>query len=57
MQLDCSSLYQITKLNEALLTGLKLAKMLEAKALIVQTNSQLVIDQVRGDYDVKKERM
>lgn len=57
MQLDCSSLYQITKLNEALLTGLKLAKMLEAKDLIVQTNSQLVIDQVRGDYDVKKERM
>ena len=57
MQLDCSSLYRITKLNEALLTGLKLAKMLEAKDLIVQTNSQLVIDQVRGDYDVKKERM
>lgn len=57
MQLDCSSLYQITKLNEALLTGLKLAKMLEAKDLIIQTNSQLVIDQVRGDYDVKKERM
>ena len=57
MQLDCSSLYQITKLNEALLTGLKLAKMLEAKDLIVQTNSQLVIDQVRGDYDVEKERM
>ena len=57
MQLDCSSLYQITKLNEALLTGLKLTKMLEAKDLIVQTNSQLVIDQVRGDYDVKKERM
>ena len=57
MQLDCSSLYQITKFNEALLTGLKLAKMLEAKDFIVQTNSQLVIDQVRGDYDVKKERM
>ena len=57
MRLYCSSLYQITKLNEALLTGLKLAKMLEAKDLIVQTNSQLVIDQVRGDYDVKKERM
>ena len=57
MQLYCSSLYQITKLNEALLTDLKLAKMLEAKDLIVQTNSQLVIDQVRGDYDVKKERM
>ena len=57
MQLDCSSLYQITKLNEALLTGLKLAKMLEAKDIIVQTNSQLVIDQIRGDYDVKKERM
>ena len=57
MQLDCSSLYQITKLNEALLIGLKLAKMLEAKDFIVQTNSQLVIDQVRGDYDVKKERM
>ena len=41
---------------EALLTSLKLAKVLEVKDLIVQANSQLVIDQVRGDYDVKEER-
>ena len=42
---------------ETLLTGLKLAKMLGSKDLIVQVNSQLVINQVREDYDVKKERM
>ena len=38
---------------EALLIGLGLAKALEAKAFIVQANSQLV----RGDYEAKEERM
>ena len=42
---------------KALLTGLSLARVLEAKALIVQADSQLVIGQVRGDYEVKEERM
>lgn len=38
---------------EALLIGLGLAKALEAKAFIVQADSQLV----RGDYEAKEERM
>jgi len=42
---------------EALLTGLSLAKALEAKNLIVQANSQLIIRQVKGDYEAKEERM
>jgi len=42
---------------EALLIGLSLARVLEAKALIVQVDSQLVIGQVRGDYEAKEERM
>ena len=42
---------------EALLTGLSLAKTLEAKNLIVQADSQLIIGQVNGDYEVKEERM
>ena len=35
---------------EVLLTGLNLEKVLEAKAFIIQADSQLVIGQVRGDY-------
>ena len=42
---------------EALLTRLSLAKALGAKSLIVQTNSQLIIGQVNGDYEAKEERM
>lgn len=42
---------------EVLLTGLKLEKVLEAKAFIIQADSQLVIGQVRGDYEAKEERM
>ena len=38
---------------EALLTSLGLANALEAKAFIVQANSQLV----KGDYEAKEERM
>ena len=40
---------------EALLTGLSLAKALEAKNLIVQADSQLIIGQVKGDYEAKKD--
>ena len=39
------------------MTGLSLARVLKAKAFIIQANSQLVIDQVRGDYEAKEERM
>ena len=42
---------------EALLTGLNLAKALRAKNLIVQGDSQLIIGQVKGDYEAKEERM
>ena len=37
--------------------GLKLAKALEAKNVIVQADSKLVIGQVEGDYEAKEERM
>ena len=40
---------------EALLTGLSLVKALEAKNLIVQADSQLIIGQVKGDYEAKKD--
>lgn len=42
---------------EALLTGLSLAKAIGAKNLIVQADSQLIIEQVKGDYEAKEERM
>ena len=42
---------------EALLIGLSLAKALRAKNLIVQVDSQLIIGQVKGDYEAKEERM
>ena len=42
---------------EALLTRLSLAKALWVKNLIVQTDSQLIIGQVNGDYEAKEERM
>ena len=42
---------------EALLIRLSLVKALGAKNLIVQTDSQLIIEQVKGDYEAKEERM
>ena len=42
---------------EALLIGLSLARVLETKTLIVQADSQLIIGQVKRDYEVKEERM
>ena len=42
---------------EALLIGLNLAKALGVKNLIVQVDSQLIIGQVKGDYEAKEERM
>ena len=42
---------------EALLIGLSLAKALRARNLIVQVDSQLIIGQVKGDYEAKEERM
>ena len=42
---------------EPLLTGLSLAKAFGVKNLIIQSNSQLIIGQVKGDYEPKEERM
>ena len=42
---------------EALLKGLELAKSLVAESVLVQGDSQLVIGQVNGMYEAKKERM
>jgi ribonuclease HI len=42
---------------EALLTGLKMAKILGAAELDVHSDSQLVIRQVNGDYEAKEGRM
>ena len=42
---------------KTLLTGLSLAKALGARNLIVQVDSQLIIGQVKGDYEAKEERM
>jgi hypothetical protein len=42
---------------EALLAGLKMAKMLRATELDVLSDSQLVVGQVNGDYEVKEGRM
>ena len=38
-------------------TGLKLGKALGAKNLLVQNDSKLVIGQIKGNYEVKEERM
>ena len=43
--------------HKALLTGLSLSGILEAKTLIVQTDSQLIIGQVKRDYEAKEEIM
>ena len=42
---------------EALLIGLKLARVAATKDVIVQVDSQLVVGQVKGDYKAKEERI
>ena len=42
---------------EGILTGLRLGKVLGAKNLLVQSDSKLVIEQIKGEYEAKKERM
>ena len=42
---------------EALLKGLELAKSLEAESIIIQGDSQLIINQVNGMCEAKKDRM
>ena len=42
---------------EAFLKGLELAKSVEAKSILVLGDSQLIMGQVNGMYEVKEERM
>ena len=42
---------------EAILTGLRLAKSMEAKKVLLKSDSRLVIGQIKGDYEAKELRM
>ena len=42
---------------EAILTRLKIAQALRAKAALLKSDSQLVIGQVNGDFEAKESRM
>ena len=42
---------------EGILTGLRLRKALGATNLLIQSDSKLVIGQIKGDYEVKEERI
>ena len=40
---------------EGILTGLRLGKALGATNLLVQSDSKLVVGQIKGDYEAKEE--
>ena len=42
---------------EGILTGLRLWKALGVKNLLIQSDSKLVIEQIKGEYEAKEERM
>jgi len=42
---------------EAILTRLRIAQALGAKNTLIRSDSQLVIGQVKGDFEVKETRM
>ena len=42
---------------EALITGLKLAKDIGAEKIEISSDSMLVVQQLKGEYDTKDERM
>ncbi|XP_030936072.1 uncharacterized protein LOC115961193 [Quercus lobata] len=42
---------------EGILTGLRLGRALGAKNLLIQSDSKLVVGQIRGEYEAKEERM
>ena len=42
---------------EDILTGLKLRKALGVKNLLTQSDSKLVVEQIKGEYEAKEERM
>ena len=43
--------------HEALLAGLRIARALGAQKIMLKSDSQLVIGQVRGDFEAKETRM
>ena len=42
---------------EGILTGLRLGKALGVKNLLIQSDSKLVVEQIKGEYEAKEERM
>ena len=42
---------------EGILPGLRIVKALRAKNLLLQSDSKLVIGQIKEDYEAKEERM
>ena len=42
---------------EGILTGLRLGKALGVKNLLIQSDSKLVVEQIKGEYESKEERM
>ena len=42
---------------EGILTGLRLGKVLGVKNLLIQSDSKLVVEQIKGEYEAKEERM
>ena len=42
---------------EGVLTGLRLGKALRVKNLLIQSDLKLVIEQIKGEYEAKEERM
>ena len=42
---------------EGILMGLRLGKALRVTNLLVQSDSKLVVGQIKGDYETKEERM
>ena len=42
---------------EGILTGLRLEKALRVKNLLIQSDSKLVVKQIKGEYQAKEERM
>ena len=39
------------------MTGLRFGKALGVKNLLIQSDSKLVIEQIKGEYEAKEERM
>ena len=56
VQLRFSTTNNETK-YESILTGLRLEKMLGVKNLLIQSDSKLVVEQIKREYEAKEERM